>query len=163
MHTHIYIYAYIHFTWLACKTDISWKVREHRSDVISWLFVVPRPHTHNFLTTHFITFILHPINETVTNRAALNWFRAPKRFSLWLSEIFCISQRMQESIDAKAQITCMGSIVHGSSGPGPRFFIVDQSFSTWYWPLYMASMQNWHFIRNEEASIWCHILTICGP
>ena len=35
-----------HYTWLACKTDISEEVRDHRSDVISWLFVVPRPHTH---------------------------------------------------------------------------------------------------------------------
>ena len=34
-----------HYTWLACKTDISEEVRNHQSDVISWLFVVPRPHT----------------------------------------------------------------------------------------------------------------------
>ena len=31
---------------------------------------------------------------------------------------------MQESIDPKAQITYMGSIIHGLSGPGPRFFLV---------------------------------------
>ena len=31
------------------------------------------------------------------------------------------------------------------------------------YPLYMDSMQNWHFWRSEESSIWCHILTICGP
>ena len=27
------------------------------------------------------------------------------------------------------------------------------SFSAWYWPLYMASMQNWHFWRSEKSSI----------
>ena len=56
MHTYIYIYAYIHYTWLACKTDISEEVRNHRSDVISRLFVVPRPHRlfpdHSFLWIH---------------------------------------------------------------------------------------------------------------
>ena len=34
---------------------------------------------------------------------------------------------MQESIAPKAQITYMGSIIHGPSGPGPRFFIVGLS------------------------------------
>ena len=34
---------------------------------------------------------------------------------------------MQESIDPKAQITHMGSIIHGLSGSGPRFFIVELS------------------------------------
>ena len=33
------------YTWLACKTDISEEVRSHQSNVISRLFVVPRPHT----------------------------------------------------------------------------------------------------------------------
>ena len=72
------------YTWLACKTDISEEVRNHRSDVISWLFVVPRLHTHSFSTTHFIVLMLRAIITTVTNRAALNWFRAPKHF--WRSE-----------------------------------------------------------------------------
>ena len=57
----------------------------------------------------------------------------------------------------------MGSKFYGPSGPRSRFFIVGQSFSAWYWPLYMASMQNWHFWRSEESSISCHFLTICGP
>ena len=39
MHTHIYIYSYFHYTWLACKTDISEEVSNYRFDVISWLFV----------------------------------------------------------------------------------------------------------------------------
>ena len=34
-----------HYTWLACKTDISEKVRGHQSNVISRLFVVPGPPT----------------------------------------------------------------------------------------------------------------------
>ena len=34
-----------HYTWLACKTDISEEVRSHQSNVISRLFVVPRPPT----------------------------------------------------------------------------------------------------------------------
>ena len=34
-----------HYTWLACKTDISEKVRSHQSNVISRLFVVPGPPT----------------------------------------------------------------------------------------------------------------------
>ena len=85
------------YTWLACKTDISEEVRNHRSDVISWLFVVARLHTHSFSTIHFIVLMLRAIIKTVTNRAALNWFRAPKRFNLWLSENFCLSQRIQET------------------------------------------------------------------
>ena len=76
------------YTWLACKTDISEEVRNHRSDVISWLFVVPWLHTHKFSTTHFIVLMLRALIKTVTNRAALNWYRAPKRFNLWLSENF---------------------------------------------------------------------------
>ena len=90
------------YTWLACKTDISEEVRSHQSNVISRLFVFPGPPTGLFRTTNSIAFKLDPINETVTNRAAWNWFRAPKRFNLWLSENFCLSQRMQESIDPKA-------------------------------------------------------------
>ena len=115
------------YTWLACKTDISEEVRNHRSDVISWLFVVPRLHTHSFSTTLFIVLVLQAIIKTVTNRAALNWFRAPKRFSLWLSEKFCLSQRIQESINPKTKITYMGSKFDGPSGPRPRFFIVGLS------------------------------------
>ena len=111
-----------HYTWLACKTDISEEVRSHQSNVISRLFVVPGPPTDLFRTTNSIAFILQPINETVTNHAALNWFRAPKRFNLWLSENFCHSQRMQESIDPKAWITYMGSKIDGPSGTRPRFF-----------------------------------------
>ena len=61
-----------YYTWLACKTDISEEVRSHQSNAISRLFVVPRPSTDYFWTTNSIAFILHPINETVTNRAALN-------------------------------------------------------------------------------------------
>ena len=34
-----------HYTWLACKTDISEEVRSHQSNVISRLFRVPRPPT----------------------------------------------------------------------------------------------------------------------
>ena len=34
-----------HYTWLAWKIDISEEVRSHRSNVISRLFVVPRPPT----------------------------------------------------------------------------------------------------------------------
>ena len=34
-----------HYTWLACKTDISEEVRSHQSNVISRRFVVPRPPT----------------------------------------------------------------------------------------------------------------------
>ena len=34
-----------HYTWLACKTDISEEVRSHQSNVISRLFVAPRPPT----------------------------------------------------------------------------------------------------------------------
>ena len=30
-----------HYTWLACKTDISEEVRSHQSNVISRLFLVP--------------------------------------------------------------------------------------------------------------------------
>ena len=67
------------YTWLACKTDISEEVRNHRSDVISWLFVVPRLHTHKFSATLFIVLMLRALIKTVTNRAALNWYRAPKR------------------------------------------------------------------------------------
>ena len=115
------------YTWLACKTDISEEVRSHQSNVISRLFVVPGPPTDLFRTTNSIAFKLHPINQTVTNRAAQNWFRAPKRFNLWLSEKFCLSQRMQESIDPKALITYMGSKIDGPSGPRPRFFIVGHS------------------------------------
>ena len=37
------------------------------------------------------------------------------------------------------------------------------SFSAWYWPLYMVSMQNWHFWRSEKSSIQCHISAFCGP
>ena len=77
-----------HYTWLACKTDISEEVRSDQSNVISRLFVVPGPPTDLFRTTYSIAFKLHPINETVTNRASLNWFWEPKRFNLWLSEIF---------------------------------------------------------------------------
>ena len=44
VYARIHTYAYICYTWLACKTDISDEVRNHRSDVISSLFVVPRPH-----------------------------------------------------------------------------------------------------------------------
>ena len=39
----------------------------------------------------------------------------------------------------------MGSKIDGPSGPRPRFFIVGLShdpIAAWYWPLYMASMQN---------------------
>ena len=32
---------------------------------------------------------------------------------------------MQDSIYPRAQITYMGSIIHGPSGPGPRFFIEE--------------------------------------
>ena len=99
-------------------------MRNHRSDVISRLFLVPRPHTHYFPITHSIAFMLRAIIKTVTNCAALNWFRAPKRFNLWLSENVCLSQRMQESIEPKAQLTYMGSKIHGPSGPRPRFFII---------------------------------------
>ena len=113
-----------HYKWLACKASISEEVRSHQSKVISRLFMVPRPLTDEFRTTNSIAFILHPINETVTNRAALNWFRAQKRFNLWLSENFCLSQRIQESIDPKAQITYMRSVIDGPSGPRPRFYIV---------------------------------------
>ena len=34
-----------HYTWLACKTDISEEVRSHQSNVIYRLFVVPGPPT----------------------------------------------------------------------------------------------------------------------
>ena len=34
-----------HYTWLACKTDISEEVRTHQSNVISRLCVVPGPPT----------------------------------------------------------------------------------------------------------------------
>ena len=34
-----------HYTWLACKTDISEEVKSHQSNVISRVFVVPRPPT----------------------------------------------------------------------------------------------------------------------
>ena len=34
-----------HYTWLACKTDISKEVKSHQSNVISRLFVVPGPPT----------------------------------------------------------------------------------------------------------------------
>ena len=34
-----------HYTWLACKTDISEEVRGHQSNVIYRLFVVPGPPT----------------------------------------------------------------------------------------------------------------------
>ena len=61
-----------HYTWLACKTDISQEVRGHQSNVISRLFVVPGPPTDKFRTTNSIAFKLDPINEMVTNRAAVN-------------------------------------------------------------------------------------------
>ena len=143
-----------HYTWLAWKIDISEEVRSHRSNVITRLFLVLRPPTDWFRTTHSIAFILHQINVTVTNCAALNWSRTSKRFNLWISEIFCLSHRMQESIDPKAKIIYMGSKINGPSGPRPRFFIVRlKSFSTWYWPSYMASMENWYFWRSEEPSM----------
>ena len=65
---------------------------------------------------------LHVIITMVTYCAGLNWFRTPKWFNLWLSEIFCLSQRMQESIYLKALITNIGFFFHCPSGPGPRFF-----------------------------------------
>ena len=71
--------------------------------------------------------MLRAIIKTVTNRAALNWFRAPKCFNLWLPENFCLSQKIQESIDPKTWITYMGSKIDGPSGPRPRFFIVGLS------------------------------------
>ena len=43
-----------------------------------FLWSLDHPQT-NFRTTNSIAFKLHPINQTVTNRAARNWFRAPKR------------------------------------------------------------------------------------
>ena len=64
MHTHIYIYAYIRYTWLYWKTDISEEMRNHRSDVISRLFVVPRPHTHTLIFDHS----LHCIYATCKNQ-----------------------------------------------------------------------------------------------
>ena len=96
--------------------------------------------------------MLHAIIKTVTYCAALNWFRAPKCFN------FCLSQRMQERIDPNVLITYIGSIFHGPSGPGPRFFIVGHG----HFQHGMASMQNWHFLRSEEVSIQCHISAICG-
>ena len=43
------------------------------------------------------------------------------------------------------------------------FHSLTSSFSAWYWPLYMASMQNWHFWRSEKSSSKCQISAFCGP
>ena len=61
--------------------------------------MVPRPPTDR--TTNSIAFILLPINETVTNRAVLNWFRAPKRFNLWLSGNFWIDSLLYSLWETK--------------------------------------------------------------
>ena len=40
---------------------------------------------------------------------------------------------MQESIDSKAQILYMVSIIHGPCGPGARFFIVGLGIGQYTW------------------------------
>ena len=155
-----------HYTWLAWKIVISEEVRNHRSDVISWLFVVPRPHTHYFSTTHFIALMLRAIIKTVTNRAALNWFRAPKRFNLWFSENFCLSQRIQESIDPMTLMTYMGSKIDGPSGPRPRFFIVGLSHFqrgighyTWLaWKIVISEE-----VRNHRSDVISWLFVVPRP
>ena len=50
----------------------------------------------------------------------------------------------------------MASKIDGPSGPRPRFFIVVlKSFSAWYWPLYMASMQTdiSEEVRSHQSNV----------
>ena len=143
-----------HYTWLACKTDISEEGRSHQSNVISRLFVVPGPPTDWFRTTNSIAFKLHSVNETVTNRVALIWFWAPKRFNLWLSENFVSHRECRRASIQRHRSHIWGPKLMVRVVPDHDFFIVGlKSFSVCYWPLYMASMQNWHFWRSEKSSI----------
>ena len=137
------------YTWLACKTDISEEVRNHRSHVISWLFVVPRLHTHSFSATLFIELMLRAIIKTVTNRAALNCFSGTKALqfvTFW--KLLSLTENTGEH-RSKDKDHIYGIQIWWSEWSRTTIFHSwTSSFSAWYWPLYMASMQNWHFWRS---------------
>ena len=172
MHAHIYIYAYIHYTWLACKTNISEEVRNHRSDVISRLFVVLRPHTHYFPTTHSIAFMLRAMIKTVTNCAALNWFWTPKRFNLCLSEI---TNSRDMTSDRCFLISSEMSVLHASHvwWPIPRWWLnptmknlvwdhSDHIFwayicdlSLWIGALLHSLWETKIFRKSQIEALWC--------
>ena len=103
--------------------------------------------------------MLHVIIKTVTYCTALSWLRAPKRFNLLLSEKFCLSQRMQESIDPKALITYIGSTFHGPSGPGQRLFIAEHG----HFQISMASMQNWQEVRRYRYNVISQLFVVPKP
>ena len=136
------------YTWLACKTDISEEVRNHRSDVISWLFVVPRPHTlifdHSF----------HCIYATGNNQNG---------YKTHCSELISGTKALQFVIFWKLLSLTENTGEHRSKHIDHIYGVQiwwsewsqitichswTLSFSAWYWPLYMASMQNWHFWRS---------------
>ena len=141
------------YTWLACKPDISEEVRNRRSDVISWLFVVPRPHTLIFDHSFHCTYATcnnkngHKTrcSEQISGTKALQFVTFWKFLSLTentgehrskdIDHIYGVQNWWSEW----SQITI--------------FLSWTSSFSAWYWPLYMASMQNRHFWRSEKSSI----------
>ena len=108
-----------HYTWLACKTDISEEVRSHQSNVISRLFVsLDHPQTNSGplipLHSYCIQRSQIPLLWTDFGHQSASICGFRKNF---------LSPRMLVSIDPKAQITYMGSKIDCTSGPRPRFFI----------------------------------------
>ena len=78
----------ISWTWSFSASNYTWHANLtflKKWEVINLMSYLSFLWSLKFRTTNSIAFKLHLINETVTNRAALNWFRAPKRFNLWLS------------------------------------------------------------------------------
>ena len=59
----------------------------------------------------------------------------------------------------------MGSKIDGPSGPRPRFSIVGQSFSAWYGPLYMASIQTdiSEDVRSHQSNVISRLFVVPGP
>ena len=137
--------------WLACKTDISEDVRMYRSNVISQLFVVLRPHTlipnHSFYCIH-----------TTCNNHNGHIMRCPELVSGTKALQFVIFGNFLSLTENAGE--------HWSKGTGHKYR-VHISWPEWsrttifhskivrhcHFQHGMASMQNWHFWRSEKVSI----------
>ena len=151
-----------HYTWLACKTDISEEVRSHQSNVISRFFVVPGSPADYFRTTNSIVFKLDP---TKRSQIALLWTDSGHQ-SASICDFLKIFVSHREC--RRASIQRRRSHIQNWWSEWSQTLIFHSwtySFSAWYWPLYMASMQNdiSEEVRSHQSNVISRIFVVPGP
>ena len=72
-----------------------------------------------------------------------------------------LSQRMQESIEPKAQITYMGSISNASSGPRPKIFYIRTVIFNVVWLAYKTDISE--EVRSRRSYVISRLFVVPRP